>query len=80
MRSLFYFLCFSVFKAVVTESSLFQPGEDWNPASGSAMNMVRVAGVPGLSPVGLHLDLFTSKQIPRPARLTGQRMLEPEDP
>ena len=60
-------------------SPCLQTGKDWEPGSMSALNMAKVVGVPGLNPLGLHTELFTAKETPRPSRLLKERMLEPEE-
>lgn len=57
----------------------YQTADDWEPGSLSALNLAQVTGVPGLNPLGLHSELFTAKEAPRPSRLLSERMLEPED-
>jgi len=57
----------------------YQTGKDWEPGSMSALNMAKVVGVPGLNPLGLHTELFTAKETPRPSVLLRERMLEPEE-
>lgn len=59
--------------------NLLQAADDWEPGSLSALNLAKVSGVPGLNPLGLHSELFTAKEVPRPSRLLSERMLEPED-
>ena len=56
-----------------------QTGDDYEPGSLSAMNMAKLAGVPGLNPLGLHHELFTAKEVPQPKTLPSERMLEPEE-